>query len=131
MADIHQAAEQGDADEVDRLASGGLFRRGVDVDTQEDGWGYTPLHLAAKEGHVETVQVLLDHGASVNIQNVYGWTPLHVAAVRNYTDIARLLLKHGADVEAQDNYNQTPLEAAEGKGHQKMIELLKRYEQRM
>lgn len=127
MSDIHEAAEQGNADEVQRLASGGLLRRAVDVNEQESGWGYTPLHLAAKEGHIETVKALLEHGAQVNAQNLYGWTPLHVAAVRNYTDITRLLLDRGGDITVEDNYGQTPVEAAEGKGHHEMVELLKKH----
>ena len=35
----------------------------------QDGWGNIPLIGACQEGHAETAQVLLDHGAIVDYQN--------------------------------------------------------------
>ena len=39
----------------------------VALDKYSGPW--TPLILASREGHMECVQVLLDRGANVNIQN--------------------------------------------------------------
>jgi ankyrin repeat protein len=36
------------------------------------------LHLAARHGHLSSVEILVKAGAIVNAKNVYGNTPLHV-----------------------------------------------------
>ena len=38
------------------------------------------MHLAAAAGHVESCDLLLKHGAQLNIQENKGDTPLHKAA---------------------------------------------------
>ena len=41
----------------------------------------TPLHVASQEGHVDAVQVLLDHSAHMNLQaQPFNWTHLHFAS---------------------------------------------------
>lgn len=42
----------------------------------EDYDGRTPLHIAACEGHLNMVQYLLSHGATVYARDRYGDTPL-------------------------------------------------------
>jgi ankyrin repeat protein len=39
----------------------------TDIPFLQDGW--TPLFFAVKQGHVETLQLLLEHGAAVNIES--------------------------------------------------------------
>ena len=64
---------------------------------------WTPLCVAAS-GHVEVVQELLNHGASVDFADHYGWTPLHVAAGKGYVEVVQELLNHGASVDFADHY---------------------------
>ena len=44
-----------------------------DVETV-DPRGRTPLHLAVSLGHLESVRVLLRHGAQVTKENANNWT---------------------------------------------------------
>ena len=46
-----------------------LLDRGIEADMSTKH-GISPLHLAAKEGNVETVEQLLDHGASPAIHTL-------------------------------------------------------------
>ena len=64
--------------------------------------GETPLHVAARKGHVEIAKLLLERGADPNIGDIYGWAPLHEAAQWGRTEVARLLLKRGANPNAKD-----------------------------
>ncbi len=41
--------------------------------------GLTPLHLASREGHVEAVEYLLKHGASVHKKDNFNCNPLYLA----------------------------------------------------
>lgn len=97
--------------------------------------GYTPLHISAREGQVETAAVLLEAGAShsmatkVNRGFLYrltvkqfghaglqqsflffplqkGFTPLHVAAKYGSLDVAQLLLQRKALPDDAGKVNQ-------------------------
>ena len=52
--------------------------------TDPNGW--TPLHEAARGGHIDVVQYLVDQGARLNAQTVTGGTPLWYAAQHNGED---------------------------------------------
>jgi ankyrin repeat protein len=75
--------------------------------------GLTPLLLAAREGHVESVQALLTAGADVNQASAGdGTNPLLIATINGHFDLARLLIETGANPQAASENNVTPLYAA-------------------
>uniref|UniRef100_UPI00387FB281 Transcription factor ETV6,DARPin n=1 Tax=synthetic construct TaxID=32630 RepID=UPI00387FB281 len=113
-----EAARAGQDDEV-RI----LMANGADVNATDND-GYTPLHLAASNGHLEIVEVLLKNGADVNASDLTGITPLHAAAATGHLEIVEVLLKHGADVNAYDNDGHTPLHLAAKYGHLEIVEVL-------
>ncbi len=74
--------------------------------------GLTPLLLAAREGHVESVQALLNAGASVNQASAGDRTsPLLIATINGHFDLAELLLEKGADPNAAAENNAAALYA--------------------
>jgi ankyrin repeat protein len=85
--------------------------------------GLTPLHEAARGGHVDILQLLLNHGASVNAVTNHGYTPFHHAARVGHVDILQLLLNHGASVNAVDKYGETPLHHAARESHVKCVKV--------
>ena len=93
MAPIHNAAQNGNLNQVKEL-----LNQGVPVNSR-NGAGWTPLHEAAFSGHLSVVQELLRRGAHVNPRAQFGYTPLHVAAFsrRPHPRIVHALIKAGAN----------------------------------
>ncbi len=83
----------------------------------------TPLMLAAKKGDEDLVQLLLKHGAKVNLtENGKERSALHKAATSGHVNVISLLLNAGADIEAKDAQRLTPLMTAAKKGMIKAVE---------
>ncbi|XP_072548231.1 ankyrin repeat and protein kinase domain-containing protein 1 [Salminus brasiliensis] len=82
------------------------------------------LHHAASSGDVESVQMVLNLGASVNCQSVRGYTALIVALLRKFYDICTLLTDHGADVNLGDQDLWTPLHFAVQGGDDRAVRML-------
>jgi len=59
----------------------------------------TPLHCAARSGHDQVVDMLLEKGALVTAKTKNGLTPLHMAAQGDHTESARVLHFHKASLE--------------------------------
>ena len=57
----------------------------------------TDLHMAAKNGHSETVELLIDNGANVNVKTTFGYTPLHLAAKNGHPQTVQALIDKRAD----------------------------------
>ncbi|KAG8247521.1 E3 ubiquitin-protein ligase mib1 [Homalodisca vitripennis] len=82
------------------------------VDEKKDD-GYTALHLAALNNHVEVAELLVHHGkANMDLQNVNLQTALHLAVERQHTQIVRLLVREGANLNIPDKDGDTPLHEA-------------------
>jgi hypothetical protein len=87
------------------------------VNVGTPGLRITPLHLAARHGHVETIVVLLAGGANVNAHSKLYGTPLHWAADGGQWITAKTLIAHGANKDALDEHLLTPAQRARERGH--------------
>jgi ankyrin repeat protein len=72
----------------------------------------TPLLYAAREGHLDIAQHLLQAGAQLDKPDADGVTPLLMAILNNQLPLAASLIERGANVDATDWYGQTPVFAA-------------------
>lgn len=76
----------------------------------------TPLHMAARNGNLDCLILLLQNGAKVNTVTDHFLTPLHeaVCIFNRYSGVAciELLLREGAKINAQNNKKNTPLHLA-------------------
>jgi Ankyrin repeats (3 copies)/Ankyrin repeats (many copies) len=104
-----------------------LHRNGSSVDPRGNVKN-SPLHGAAYKGDLEMVQVLLDYGLNVNIQNGLHSTPLDFALRYHAKDldprVVRLLLDHGADPNVPASDGTTPLHRASRSGRLEIACLL-------
>ena len=58
-----------------------LIEKDADVKkANNDGW--TPLYIAAENGHLEVIKLLIKKGADVNKADNCGWTSLYIATKR-------------------------------------------------
>jgi ankyrin repeat protein len=80
-----------------------------EADVNMPGYNGTfPLHDCVYGGSAEIAQLLLAHGAYVNVYEPYLYqTPLMYACAAGKADIARLYLIAGAEVNARDSKGQT------------------------
>lgn len=60
-------------------------------------------------GHANTVQLLLDNGAPVDVTDLSKHTPLLRACEMGHTDVAQTLIDYGAKVNIQDQDGRSPL----------------------
>ena len=130
-----------------------LLDKGMDPNTI-DASGNSLLILAARDGHLSTVDILLKRGAKVAHRNFAGdsalmmavlkgemavtkrllaanapinqsgWTPLMYAAYEGRADMVALLLEKGAEVNARAPNQSTPLMLAARNGKMDAVRLL-------
>lgn len=110
------AAQVGNLEKLGRILSNKA--EAVNWDGGTGSTGYTPLHYAARAGQVKAVQLLLQHGASVDALTRSGRaSALHRAAHTGHLEVVNLLLSAGADPLLQDADGETPLHKAAAQGH--------------
>ncbi|KAK4194872.1 ankyrin repeat-containing domain protein [Triangularia verruculosa] len=100
-----------------------LVDMGLETECQ-DSAGLKPLHLAAMQGHVEVVRILLTRKAKVHASSKEGQKAIHLASKNGHEEVIRLLLDFGADVGDRDEKKRTPLHYAASNGHLGAVKLL-------
>lgn len=110
-----------------------LLDKGANINLRNSvGRTATPLWIAAACGNLETVRLLVERGADIEVTaeefpskalfNLNMWPypkseelsrvaigqttakPIWVAASLGYTDVVRFLIQHGADIDSRDSY---------------------------
>ncbi|WP_264705088.1 ankyrin repeat domain-containing protein [Wolbachia endosymbiont (group A) of Gymnosoma rotundatum] len=114
---LHLAARLGNLEAVKDLLG-----KGANVNAQNDT-RETPLHVAAKKGHKDVVEALLNvNGINVNAQDKYDSTPLHRAAKEVHKDVVEALLDKGANVDAEDENGDTPFDLTTNQDIQTLLQ---------
>ena len=90
----------------------------------------TLLMAAANRGHEAMVRMLLQRGASVNLQDSLGLTALMHAAIDGHTTIVQALLDARTDASLQAESGGTALMFAEHQKHTAAAQLLRQHAKR-
>ena len=91
-----------------------------------------PIHIAARQGFTQIIDLLLRKGADINAQTIDGRSPLYEAtcaadeSTKNTgrVETVEYLLTHGAKPSLPDLTNRTPMHWACFYGHAKIVDLL-------
>ena len=92
---LHRLIKKGDV-----IAVRELLASGVDANLR-NRCGWTPLMLAASEGHTPIVSLLLSEGADVQAVNDFGASALAYAALRGKRRTIQALLDAGASLDVR------------------------------
>ncbi|MBI2677057.1 MAG: ankyrin repeat domain-containing protein [Candidatus Yanofskybacteria bacterium] len=103
-----------------------VIEEGVDPNIKRLTDGYTPLLLAAWDGLLDNVRVLVEAGADINAVSNEGGSALMLAAQRGWREIVEYLLSRGADKTLVDLEGYTALGAAQTMGHLEIVKLISR-----
>jgi ankyrin repeat protein len=115
------AAARGDSAEIERLVA-----RGAKVDVR-DGYGRTPLHVAAYGRHADAMRALVKAGANPNALEHDRYDIVTIAAVADDLPTLKVALALGASAKnVTSRYDGTALIAAAHLGHDQVVaELIK------
>lgn len=78
--------------------------------------GRAAIHLAAENGHIKMLEVMIKKGVDVNLMEDVpaqsGATPLHEACANGYHEAVKLLMAAGADDTMKNSKGETPAHCA-------------------
>ncbi|XP_046808710.1 transient receptor potential cation channel subfamily A member 1 isoform X1 [Lucilia cuprina] len=94
---------------------------------EKDNSGCSPLHYASRDGHIRSLENLIQLGACINLKNNNNESPLHFAArYGRYNTVKQLLdsEKGSFIINESDGEGLTPLHIASQQGHTRVVQLL-------
>ncbi|XP_056234261.1 ankyrin repeat domain-containing protein 24 isoform X1 [Seriola aureovittata] len=102
-----QAVEQNEPDKVSAL----IVKKGL-CPTKLDAEGKSAFHLCASRGRLDCLEVIISHGADLNIPDGAGFSALHLAAKNGQPECLKRLLQERLTVDCTDSIGRTPLHHA-------------------
>ena len=86
-----------------------VFLKWTDFKADRD---WTPLHLAAKYGHLDICKLLMKYIEDKNPPNIVYVTPLHMAVLKGHLAVCELIIENAIDKNPEDYSGTTPLHLA-------------------
>ncbi|KAK1164193.1 cyclin-dependent kinase 4 inhibitor C-like isoform X1 [Acipenser oxyrinchus oxyrinchus] len=89
-----------------------LLKAKANPNERDPLFGLTVAHDAARDGFEDTLRVLVDYGADVNIQDSEGNLPLHLAAKEGNLDVVKFLIERTIEPRRANRKGMTAHELA-------------------
>lgn len=89
-----------------------LLNLGISVNSKATNTKNPALTVAVYASNLDAAEILLQHGANINILDSSRNTPLMVAVIQNDIAMVNLLIKHSPDINIKNNFGFTPLNYA-------------------
>jgi len=86
--------------------------------------GFSWLHAAASMGEANTVKLLLENNANIELKDLKGRTPLVLAFTKKHFDIVEILVDKNADLTQTDRHGLTVLHYAITNRNIELVEFL-------
>ncbi|CAE7904588.1 TrpA1, partial [Symbiodinium necroappetens] len=90
----------------------------------KDAGGQGPLHRAAREGAIHSLQTLITAGAAVDMRDTCEQAPIHIATYFGREEVVRALLAARADAVAENIRGQTPRKVADRLGYTTIVQII-------
>ena len=128
VTNVYQAARGGSSvyltDLLQRMKTK-QRKTALETKTKDGSHFVTPLIIAAHNGHLNSVKILLSYKADIEARGTLkigdevaeGCTPLWAAAASGRLDVVKLLIEQNAVVDSKTSTGSTPLRAAAYHGH--------------
>ncbi|XP_028260082.1 ankyrin repeat domain-containing protein 24 [Parambassis ranga] len=114
-----QAVEQNEPDKVSAL----IVKKGL-CPTKLDAEGKSAFHLCASRGRLDCLEVIISHGADINVPDGAGFSALHLAAKNGQSECLKRLLQERLAVDCTDSIGRTSLHHAAVSGCLSCTEIL-------
>ena len=132
---VYQAARDGTADLNDILSRLRTDKRktALETKTKDGDLITTPLIIAARNGNLDSVNILLTYKAHIeargtlkftNDEVIDGCTPLWAAALAGHLDVVELFIERNAEVDSRTLTGSTPLRVAAYDGRLDIVSCL-------
>ncbi|KAG8564760.1 hypothetical protein GDO81_016587 [Engystomops pustulosus] len=86
-----------------------FISKGAIVDQLGGTLNSTPLHWAVRQGHLQTIILLLKCGADPSLIDGEGYNSVHLAVLYQHLTIIAYLIAKGQNIDAPDMNGMTPL----------------------
>ncbi|MEM8862059.1 MAG: ankyrin repeat domain-containing protein [Chloroflexota bacterium] len=110
---LHHAAYENATEIGNMLLSEGI----IDLESRRQQYGFTPLLVAAFEGNVEMVELLLENGSEIEAVDDWGDTSVNVSAWNGKLEVVEKLVQLGAISNVENSNGNTALDHAKSQNH--------------
>ncbi|MFK7802362.1 MAG: ankyrin repeat domain-containing protein [Anaerolineae bacterium] len=117
---LHHAAFENATDIAEILLAENL----IDLEARRTQFGFTPLLVAAFEGNVEMVELLLANGSNIEAVDDWGDTAVNVSAWNGKLNVVEKLVELGAIAQVENTNGNNALDHAESQNHDEIAAFL-------